>query len=83
MTTTHTGPATPVEDDAAQHGTALVKGVVVGVLVGIPLALVAVTLALWLFEDVDLGTAFVTGVWPSILVGVFFGGFAGMVAVER
>jgi hypothetical protein len=82
MTTTHTGPA-PVEDDAAQHGVALLKGVVVGVLVGIPLALVAVTLALWVFEDVDLGTAFVTGVWPSILIGVFFGGFAGMVAVER
>lgn len=73
---------TPVEDDAEIHGVALVKGLVVGVLVGIPLAIVAITIGLWIFGDMDLVTSIETGIWPAILVGVFFGGFAGMVAAE-
>jgi hypothetical protein len=70
------------EDDAGHHGEVLIRWVARGVAVGIPLAIVAVTLGLWLFTDADLATAFATAILPAVLVGVFFGGFAGMVAAE-
>lgn len=72
----------PVDDDADTHGAALIKGVVVGVVAGIPVAIVAVTVALWMFGDMDFVTSFETGIWPAILIGVFFGGFVGVVAAE-
>ena len=44
-----------------------------------PVALVLVTLALWLVLDVTIDKAFAIGAWPAVLVGVFGGGFVGIV----
>lgn len=59
-------------------GTRMMKAVVQGVLIGLPVIFVGMTLALWIFTDRDLGGALATSILPGILTGVFFGGFAGM-----
>ena len=53
----------------------------VAVWIGIvtPVALVAVTLALWLVLDVTFDKALAIGAWPAVLVGVFGGGFVGII----
>jgi len=45
----------------------------------LPVAFVVVTLAVWLMLDADLGKVLTISVWPAILVGVFGGGFVGVV----
>lgn len=55
------------------------RSVVVSVGVGLPVAFVVITLAVWLMLDVDLEKAFVISAWPAILTGVFGGGFVGVV----
>jgi hypothetical protein len=47
--------------------------------IGLPVALVVVTLAVWLMLDVSLGKAFTISAWPAVLTGVFGGGFVGVV----
>ena len=51
-----------------------------GIIIGLPVALVGLTLALFLFTDRSLGDAIVTAILPGVLLGVFGGGFAGMAA---
>jgi len=59
-------------------GVRMMKSVVQGVLIGLPVIFIAMTLALWIFTDRDFAGALVTSILPGILTGVFFGGFAGM-----
>lgn len=59
-------------------GTRMMKSVVQGVLIGLPVIFVGITLAVWIFTDRDFGAALTTAILPGILTGVFFGGFAGM-----
>ncbi len=47
--------------------------------IGMPVALVVITLAVWLFLDVSFSKAFVISAWPAILTGAFVGGFVGVV----
>jgi hypothetical protein len=47
--------------------------------IGLPIAFVVITLAVWLMLDVNLGKAFAIAAWPAILTGVFGGGFVGVV----
>ena len=61
---------------AARMGRAIVRGVVVG----FPLSLIVLTLAVWLITDLDLGDSFATAVLPGVLLGGFGGGFAGVAA---
>lgn len=56
----------------------MMRAVIKGVLIGLPVVLVGMTLALWVFTDRDLGAAAATSILPGVLTGVFFGGFAGM-----
>ena len=49
------------------------------IVVGTPLAIIFIVLAMWIFTDADLGQAFVTGIWPGVLTGVFGGGFVGVI----
>ncbi len=58
----------------ASMGHAVTKGV----LIGLPVALIGITLALFFFTEQDLGEAAVTAILPGVLLGVFGGGFAGM-----
>jgi hypothetical protein len=47
--------------------------------IGLPVAFLVITLAVWLMLDVSFDKAFVISAWPSILTGVFGGGFVGVV----
>jgi hypothetical protein len=51
-----------------------------GILIGLPLAYVVITLALFLFTDRSLGSAAATAILPGVLLGVFGGGFGGVAA---
>jgi hypothetical protein len=55
------------------------RSVAVWIGLATPVALVVVTLALWLVLDVTFGKALAIGAWPAVLVGVFGGGFVGIV----
>jgi uncharacterized integral membrane protein len=55
------------------------RSIAMSVIVGTPLAIIFIILALWAFTDANLQRAFTTGIWPGILVGVFGGGFVGVI----
>lgn len=54
------------------------KAVIKGALVGLPLMVVFITLAVWWVTDQSLETSAATGLLPGVLFGVFGGGFIGM-----
>ena len=56
------------------------KAVARGVLIGFPVCLIGLTLAVWLITDLDLVDSFATALLPGILLGGFAGGFAGVAA---
>lgn len=67
-------------DDAGSDlafGMAILKGSVVG----LPLMLVFMTVAVWLVTGQDWQTSIVTAILPGVLLGVFGGGFVGMLRV--
>ena len=47
-------------------------------MIGVPLAIVGLTFAVWLITALDLGDSFATALLPGVLTGGFAGGFAGM-----
>ncbi len=49
-----------------------------GILIGIPVVLVGLTLGVWAITDLDIFESFTTALLPGILLGAFGGGFAGM-----
>jgi len=55
------------------------RSVALSIGAGLPIAFVVITLAVWLMLDVSFGKAFAISAWPSILTGVFGGGFVGVV----
>lgn len=59
---------------AARMGRAIIRGVVIG----IPVSIVGIMLAVWLFADREIGDAFATALLPGVLFGAFAGGFAGV-----
>jgi hypothetical protein len=54
-----------------------------GILIGIPLVLVGLTIGIWLITDLDIFESMTTALLPGILLGAFGGGFAGMAATMR
>jgi hypothetical protein len=56
------------------------KAVAKGILIGFPVCLIGLTLAVWLITDLDLVDSFATALLPGILLGGFAGGFAGVAA---
>jgi VIT1/CCC1 family predicted Fe2+/Mn2+ transporter len=65
----------PHEIDEGQFA----RSVALSIGAGLPVALVVITLAVWLMLDVSFGKAFAISAWPAILTGVFGGGFVGVV----
>lgn len=59
------------------------RSVARGAGIGIPIAFVVITLAVWLMLDVSFGKAFAISAWPAILTGGFAGGFAGVVSGSK
>lgn len=74
------GMAEYSEEVDAQRGTRMGKAVTRGVLIGFPVALVGLTIAVWLITDLDLVDSFATALLPGILLGGFAGGFVGVAA---
>lgn len=54
------------------------KAIVRGILIGLPLTFVALTLGVFLITNNDIFDSMATAILPSILLGTFGGGFAGM-----
>jgi len=54
-----------------------------GVLIGIPVVLVGLTLGIWAITNLDFMESLTTALLPGILLGAFGGGFAGMAMTMR
>lgn len=54
------------------------KAILKGILIGVPVVLVGLTIGIWLITDNDLPDSIATALLPGVLLGVFGGGFAGM-----
>ncbi|HSM44387.1 MAG TPA: hypothetical protein VK969_05150 [Acidimicrobiia bacterium] len=61
-------------DHSARMGKAVAKGVIIG----FPVALLGLTVAVWLITDLDIVDSFATALLPGILLGGFAGGFVGV-----
>jgi hypothetical protein len=62
------------DDDHSRLGKAVAKGV----MIGFPVCLIGLTVAVWLITDLDLADSFATALLPGILLGGFAGGFVGV-----
>ena len=60
-------------------GPAIMRGVVIG----IPVVLLGLTLGIWAITDLDFMESLTTALLPGILLGAFGGGFAGMAMTMR
>lgn len=75
-------------DDFCHHGVMEVndsngndrmgKAIIRGVLIGLPLTFIGLTLGILLITNNDIFDSMATAILPSILLGTFGGGFAGM-----
>ena len=54
-----------------------------GILIGVPVVLVGLSVGIWLINDLDFFESITTALLPGILLGAFGGGFAGMAATMR
>lgn len=70
-----------IRDDAAEaaYDSKFGRAIALGALIGIPVMLVILTLGIWLATPKDLFDSIATALLPGTLLGVFGGGFAGMV----
>lgn len=66
-------------DQPDPMGPAIIRGI----LIGLPVALIGLTLGIWLITDLDIFEALTTALLPGILLGAFGGGFAGMAITMR
>ncbi|HJS72253.1 MAG TPA: hypothetical protein VJ858_05945 [Acidimicrobiia bacterium] len=60
-------------------GPAIIRGIIIGV----PVVLVGLSLGIWLITDLDIWESMTTALLPGILLGAFGGGFAGMAITMR
>jgi len=65
--------------DTDPMGPAIIRGIVIG----IPVALIGLTIAIWLITPLDIAESALTALLPGILLGAFGGGFAGMAMTMR
>ena len=54
------------------------KAIARGAMIGVPTAIVFLTISVWLITDLDLGASFITALLPGVLLGGFAGGFTGL-----
>jgi hypothetical protein len=60
-------------------GPAIIRGIVLG----IPVVLVGLSIGIWLITDLDIFESMTTALLPGILLGAVGGGFAGMAATMK
>lgn len=78
MSSTATHDQPDVEDDD-DFGARMMKGIIRGVLVAVPVALIVIMTFVYVATDKDLVDSFATATISSVLLGVFAGGFVGVV----
>lgn len=66
------------EEADITHSARMGRAVARGVLIGFPVALLGLTVAIWLITDLDIFDSFATALLPGILLGGFAGGFVGV-----
>lgn len=66
------------DDHDAARSAGMRRGIVRGILLGVPICIVGLTLAVWALTDLDLMDSFVAAVLPGAGLGGFAGGFAGI-----
>jgi hypothetical protein len=49
-----------------------------GAIIGVPVGVVGLTIAVWLITGLALWECFATAIMPGVLLGAFGGGFVGM-----
>jgi hypothetical protein len=54
------------------------KAIMRGAMIGIPVTLIGLTIAIWLMTNQDIFVSFTTALIPGVALGAFGGGFAGM-----
>jgi hypothetical protein len=72
---------TTMSEQVAENETShprMAKAIVKGAIIGLPTAIVFLTISVWLITDLELGEAFVTAILPGVLLGGFAGGFTGL-----
>ncbi len=67
------------QDQTDHEDLRMARAVGRGVIVGLPIALVGLTIVVRLITGQDLPDSIATSLLPGTLLGVFFGGFVGMV----
>lgn len=72
------GMAEHSEEADVTHAARMGRAVAKGVVIGFPVCLAGLTLAVWLITDLDLADSFATALLPGVLLGGFAGGFAGV-----
>ena len=65
--------------DTDPMGPAIMRGIIIG----IPVVLVGLTIGIWLITPLDITESALTALLPGILLGAFGGGFAGMAMTMR
>lgn len=71
---------------AEQEGTErdpMGPAIIRGILIGVPVVLVGLSIGIWLITDLDFYESLTTALLPGILLGAFGGGFAGMAATMK
>ena len=62
------------------QGSRMMHSVLRGIMIGTPVGLLIMIAMVFIGGDATLHEALVAGVWPGLLAGSFFGGFAGLAA---
>lgn len=72
--------AEDTQDRDAESSARMRRAVIRGIMVGVPLAIIGLTLSILLLTDLSLMDSFVAAVLPGAGLGGFAGGFAGIAA---
>lgn len=67
-----------MSDTESTQAAAMGKAIMRGIIIGLPVAIIGLTAAVWAITDNDLADSFATAILPGVLLGAFGGGFAGM-----
>lgn len=67
-----------MEENESTASDRMGKAIVRGILIGLPLTFVGLTLGIFLITNNDIFDSMATAILPAILLGTFGGGFAGM-----
>lgn len=71
---------TPMTDREAETTALMGKAIIKGIIIGLPIALIGLTITIYMITDNSWAVSAATALLPGILLGTFGGGFAGMAA---